>query len=88
MSIVELNKFAKNIGKLDDDATAEDIADSAESEEQEQEQTSPTIFSFVSKLEGAKANITIKESGEASTKCTKEELLQAIEAMKVIIENL
>lgn len=88
LSIVELNKFAKNVGKVDEDATAEDIAESAESEEQEQEQTSPTIFSFVSKLEGAKANITIKESGEANTKCTKEELLQAIEAMKVIIENL
>ncbi len=89
LSIVELNKFAKNVGKVDEDATAEDIAESAESaESEEQEQTSPTIFSFVSKLDGAKANITIKESGEANTKCTKEELLQAIEAMKVIIENL
>jgi len=86
LSIVELNKFAKNVGKIDDSATAEDIAEGTESEENEQ--SSPTIFSFVSKLEGAKANITIKENGDASTKCTKEELLQAIEAMKVIIENL
>lgn len=86
LSIAEFNKFAKNVGKVDEGTTAEEIAEE-QAEEQAQEQTDECIFSFVSKFPNLACNMNVMESGVVNTASSKEDLLQALEAMKVIIEN-
>ena len=83
LSIEELNKFAKNVGKVDEGATAEGIAEEAA----EEEVSAKVLYTFVCKLDGHECNVNVKNDGSINTSSTKESLLLSLRVLSDLIQN-